>query len=81
MKIYVFFSYRLLQRDTRDSYQDYLKDSVVFNNPYSCDELFIDVGLCAEKHYTIMSGARAKYQPQEYVEDLRHAQASKWAFR
>lgn len=63
------------------TYQEILENSPLFENPRLEDLLAQEVGLNPFKFYTNMSGSRGRYPSNEYAQDLRGAQASKWAFR
>lgn len=41
----------------------------------------LECGLDPKEHYTNMSSLRGRFPQDEYANELRQAQASKWAFR
>uniref|UniRef100_A0A1B0CME6 Uncharacterized protein n=2 Tax=Lutzomyia longipalpis TaxID=7200 RepID=A0A1B0CME6_LUTLO len=63
------------------TFEEILQSSPSFKNPYSDEYLFESVGLSPREHYSIMSSLRGRFPQQEYSNELRQVQASKWAFR
>lgn len=60
---------------------DFLKETEVFTNPASIDNLLIDSGLDPRKSYSLTMSSKGKFQSDEYAKDLRQVHASKLAFR
>ncbi|XP_059618896.1 tetratricopeptide repeat protein 14 homolog isoform X2 [Phlebotomus argentipes] len=73
--------YKLTAEKKGQSFEEVLQSSTTFNNPFCEEYLFESVGLSPHEHYTIMSSLRGRFPQQEYSNELRQVQASKWAFR
>ncbi|GAB0095876.1 sorting nexin-20 [Sergentomyia squamirostris] len=73
--------YKITSEKKQLSFEEILQSSPSFNNPF-CEELLqASVGLSAQEHYSLMSSLRGRFPQQEYSNELRQVQASKWAFR
>ncbi|KAG8235263.1 hypothetical protein J437_LFUL014263 [Ladona fulva] len=57
-----------------------MEKSLGFNNPNNTNHLAGLMGL-EPKVYSFMKGLRGRFPEQEYAQELRQVQASKWAFR
>lgn len=60
---------------------DFLKETEVFKNPASIDNLLVECGLNPRKSYSLMMSSKSKFPADEYAKDLRQVHASKLAFR
>ncbi|XP_013133756.1 PREDICTED: tetratricopeptide repeat protein 14 homolog isoform X5 [Papilio polytes] len=63
-----------------ESYEAILEKSPGFNNP-NCVQYLSELLGIANMHCTNFSSLRGGFQTTEYADELRQAQASKWAFR
>ncbi|KAK9738006.1 Tetratricopeptide repeat [Popillia japonica] len=61
-----------------DSYETVLEKSVGFNNPNNISYLASQMGI--DKHCSLMEGLSGRFPEQEYANELRQLQASKWAY-
>ncbi|XP_055685400.1 tetratricopeptide repeat protein 14 homolog [Lutzomyia longipalpis] len=73
--------YKITSEKKNFTFEEILQSSPSFKNPYSDEYLFESVGLSPREHYSIMSSLRGRFPQQEYSNELRQVQASKWAFR
>lgn len=64
-----------------ETYEDLLEKSKGFHNPHCIDALYQELGLETHEVYSNMSGLRGRFPENEYGNELRQVQASKWAFR
>ncbi|XP_063891386.1 tetratricopeptide repeat protein 14 homolog isoform X2 [Helicoverpa armigera] len=63
-----------------ESYEAILEKSPGFNNP-NCVQYLSELLGISNMHCTNFSSLRGGFTPAEYADELRQAQASKWAFR
>uniref|UniRef100_V5GI62 Tetratricopeptide repeat protein n=1 Tax=Anoplophora glabripennis TaxID=217634 RepID=V5GI62_ANOGL len=62
-----------------ESYDSVLEKSVGFNNPNNIQ--FLSELMDINKHNSFMSGLQGRFPENEYANELRQVQASKWAYR
>ncbi|XP_063529686.1 tetratricopeptide repeat protein 14 homolog isoform X3 [Cydia strobilella] len=63
-----------------ESYEAILEKSPGFNNP-NCIQYLSELLGISNMHCTNFASLRGGFSPAEYADELRQAQASKWAFR
>uniref|UniRef100_A0A1L8DCD4 Putative tpr repeat-containing protein n=1 Tax=Nyssomyia neivai TaxID=330878 RepID=A0A1L8DCD4_9DIPT len=73
--------YKITSDKKNLAFDEILETLPSFKNPYSDEYLFESVGQSQREHYSIMSNLRGRFPQQEYSNELRQVQASKWAFR
>lgn len=73
--------FRLFESKRTDSFEQFLEASPGFTNPNIEECLYKELGLDFDHHYTNMSSLRGRFPQQEYSNELRQVQATKWAFR
>ncbi|EFA03920.2 tetratricopeptide repeat protein 14 homolog isoform X2 [Tribolium castaneum] len=62
-----------------ENYDTVLEKSIGFNNPNNISYLAGVVGI--KDHCTLMKGLKGRFAENEYANELRQVQASKWAYR
>ncbi|KAJ3634116.1 hypothetical protein MTP99_011023 [Tenebrio molitor] len=62
-----------------ESYDTVLEKSIGFNNPNNISYLAGVLGI--KEHCTLMKGLKGRFSENEYANELRQVQASKWAYR
>ncbi|KAJ8917053.1 hypothetical protein NQ315_012972 [Exocentrus adspersus] len=75
-----FFSiFRKALDHKNESYDSVLEKSVGFNNPNNIQ--FLSELMDINKHTSFMTGLKSRFPENEYANELRQVQASKWAYR
>ncbi|KAJ8937685.1 hypothetical protein NQ318_017122 [Aromia moschata] len=62
-----------------ENYDTVLEKSIGFNNPNNIQ--YLSEVMDINKHFSFMSGLNGRFPENEYANELRQVQASKWAYR
>ncbi|KAF4531001.1 hypothetical protein B566_EDAN009745 [Ephemera danica] len=74
-------AYKKCQEHKSETYSILLEQSLGFANPSNTELLTSKAGISNDTSTSFMKSLRGRFPMEEYSQELRHNQASKWAFK